>query len=157
MKTHHLIITALALSPFAFATEDSEKPVKLQDLPAAVAKAIKAAAGDAKLKELKSEKEDGVESVEAVWEVKGRVHEITVALDGTVLSEEEIIPLNEAPAAVQAAINKEAGDRKIIEVERVKEKGKTLFEAVIKTAKGRLELKLNEAGKELEREENAED
>ena len=158
MKSHHIIIiTALALSPFAFAAEDSEKPVKLEDVPAAVAKAIKAAVGDAKLKELKSEKEDGVESIEAVWEVKGRVHEITVGLDGTVLSEEEIIPLDEAPAAVQAAIRKEAGDRKIIEVERVKEKGKTLFEAVIKTAKGKLELKLDEAGKELGREEGAED
>lgn len=157
MKTHHLIIAALAVTHFAFAAEDAEKPVKLEDVPAAVAKAIKAAAGNAKLKELLREKEDGVEAIEAVWEVNGRVHEITVALDGTVLSEEEIIPLDEAPAAVQAAIKKEAGDRKIIEIERVKEKGKLLFEAVIKTAKGTLELKLDEAGKELEREEGVED
>ncbi|MHA3771817.1 hypothetical protein ACXR0O_09805 [Verrucomicrobiota bacterium sgz303538] len=153
MKLNHIItiIAALAVPHFVFAEED-EKPVKFEELPPAVAKAIKDAAGGAELKEITLGDEDGKPAYEAVWTAKGHKHEITVAKDGKVLGLEEVISLEEAPAAVREAITKEAGAGKVTEVEKVTEDGKTFFEAVIKTAKGTEELKLDNAGKVLERE-----
>lgn len=152
-----LLLTALALPGFARAEED-DKPVKFADLPAAVAKAIKAAAGEAKLAAIMLGDEDGVEAYETTWEAGGHKHEIAVAKDGKVLSSEEIIPLAEAPAAIQKAITAEAGANKVTEVEKVLEGGETFFECTIEFAnpgKGqkRLGVKFNAAGKVLERED----
>ena len=153
MKLQHtlLLLAALAVPHFVFAEEGS-KPVKFADLPPAVAKAMKDAAGDAELKDIELGDEDGTPAYEAVWTANGHKHEIAVAKDGTVLTLEEIISLKEAPEAVQAAITKEAGSNEITEVEKVIEKGTTSYEATIKQAKGKLVLKLSADGKVLERE-----
>lgn len=153
MKLKHtlLLLAALAVPQFIFA-EDGDKPVKFADLPPAVAKAMKDAAGDAKLKNIHLGDEDGTPAYEAEWMAGGHKHEIAVAKDGKVLAVEEIITLKEAPEAVQAAITKEAGSDKIAEVEKVTEKGKTAYEATIRQAKGDLVVKVSEKGKVLERE-----
>ena len=154
MKLKHtlLVLAALAVPQFTFAAEEGDKPVKFEDLPPAVAKAMKAAAGDAKLKNIHLSDEDGTPAYEAEWTAGGHKHEIAVTKDGKVLVTEEIITLKEAPEAVQAAILKEAGSNKITEVEKVFEKGKTAYEATFKQGKGKLVVKLSEAGKVLERE-----
>ncbi len=154
MKIKHtlLLLAAIAVPHFVFAAEEGDKPVKFADLPPAVAKAMKDAAGDAELKDIELGDEDGTPAYEAVWTANGHKHEIAVAKDGTVLSLEEIISLKEAPEAVQAAITKEAGSNEITEVEKVIEKGTTSYEATIKQAKGKLVLKLSADGKVLERE-----
>ena len=154
MKLKHtlLLLAALAVPHFVFAAEEGDKPVKFADLPPAVAKAMKDAAGDAELKDIELGDEDGTPAYEAVWTANGHKHEIAVAKDGTVLSLEEIISLKEAPEAVRAAIVKEAGDSKVIEVEKVLAKGKTTYEAVIKKGKGKVQVTFDEAGKVLERE-----
>ena len=145
------MLAALALAHHVFAEED-DKPVKFEELPAAVAKAIKAAAGDAKLESIVLGDEDGTPAYEAVWNAGGHKHEIAVAKDGTVLGLEEIITLKEAPEAVQQAITKEAGGREVLEVEKVIAKGKTTYEAEIKEGKGKVVVTFDEAGKVLERE-----
>lgn len=146
-----LLLAALALPHFSFAGE-ADQPVKFADLPAAVAQAIKEAAGDAKLDKLVLGDEDGTPAYEAVWQAQGHQHEIAVAQDGRVLGLEEIIALEEAPEAVRAAISKEADGRKVLEVEKVLEKGKTSYEATIERAKGKVQVRFNAAGKVLERE-----
>lgn len=145
------MLAALALAHHVFAEED-DKPVKFEDLPAAVAKAIKAAAGDAKLDSIVLGDEDGTPAYEATWKADGHKHEIAVAKDGKVLGLEEIISLKEAPEAVRAAIEKEAGSREVLEVEKVIAKGKTVYEAEIKEGKGKVVVTFSEAGKVLERE-----
>ena len=147
-------VAALALPSFAFAEEEEDKPVKFAELPAPVAKAIKEAAGDAKLGKIVLGDEDGTAAYEAVWTADGHQHEIAVAKDGKVLSLEEIITLAEAPEAVRAAITKEAGDHQVIEVEKVLENGKTHYEATIKKGKGKGKeaVSFSEDGKVLERE-----
>ena len=145
------MLAALALAHHVFAEED-DKPVKFEDLPAAVAKAIKAAAGDAKLDSIVLGDEDGTPAYEATWKADGHKHEIAVAKDGKVLGLEEIISLKEAPEAVRAAIEKEAGSREVLEVEKVIAKGKTVYEAEIKEGKGKVVVTFTEAGKVLERE-----
>ena len=145
------MLAALALAHHVLAEED-DKPVKFEDLPAAVAKAIKAAAGDAKLDSIVLGDEDGTPAYEATWKADGHKHEIAVAKDGKVLGLEEIISLKEAPEAVRAAIEKEAGSREVLEVEKVIAKGKTAYEAEIKEGKGKVVVTFTEAGKVLERE-----
>ena len=145
------MLAALALAHHVFAEED-DKPVKFEELPAAVAKAIKAAAGDAKLDSIVLGDEDGTPAYEATWKAGGHKHEIAVAKDGKVLTLEEIISLKEAPEAVRAAIEKEAGSREVLEVEKVIAKGKTVYEAEIKEGKGKVVVTFDEAGKVLERE-----
>ena len=154
MKLKHtlLLLAAITVPHFVFAAEEGDKPVKFADLPAAVAKAMKDAAGDAELKEIELGDEDGTPAYEAIWTANGHKHEIAVAKDGTVLTLEEIISLKEAPEAVRAAIVKEAGDSEVIEVEKVLAKGKTFYEAVIKKGNGKVEVTFDEAGKVLERE-----
>lgn len=153
MKLTHIvpILAALAMPHLVRADED-DKPVKFEELPPAVAKAIQDAVGSEKPSEIKREEEDGKPAYEAVWTAKGRKHEITVAEDGKVLGTEEVIPLEEAPAAVREAIAKEAGTDKVTEVEKATEDGQTFYEAVIKRAKGSDELKLDAAGKVLKHE-----
>ncbi|MEO7317949.1 MAG: hypothetical protein ABIZ56_03060 [Chthoniobacteraceae bacterium] len=152
----HTILATLCAAALSFATaraaEEEDKPVEFADLPAAVAKAIKDAAGDAKLKSIVLGDEDGTPAYEAVWESNGHQNEIAVAKDGTVLGLEEIITLAEAPEAIRAAIEKEAGKNKVLEVEKVLEKGKTFFEATIEQGAGKVVVRLNAKGKVLERE-----
>ena len=154
MKSRHIItlLAALALPPFAFAAEEEDKPVKFDALPAAVAKAIKAAAGDAKLEKIVLGDEDGTPAYETAWEAGGHKHEIAVAKDGQVLSLEEIITLAEAPEAVRAAIETEAAGGKVLEVEKVLAKGKTVYEATLEKGKGKLVISVSAKGKVLERE-----
>ena len=147
------LLAALAVPHFVFAEED-DKPVKWEDVPAPVAKAIKAAAGEAKLGAVVLGDEDGVSSYETTWMAGGHKHEIAVAKDGTVLGLEEIITLAEAPEAIRTAIAKEAGDRKVSEVEKVIAKGRTTFEATIEKGKGKVVVTMDEKGKVLEREDS---
>ena len=154
MKINHIItlLAALAVPHFVFAEDEKDTVVKFGELPAAVAKAIKDAAGEAKLGKITLGDEDGTPAYETTWEAGGHKHEIAVAKDGKVLSLEEIIKLAEAPEAVRAAIAKEAGENKVLEVEKVLEKGKTHYEAVIVKGAGKEEVSFSEKGKVLERE-----
>lgn len=151
LKYSLLLLAALAAPHFAVA-EEEDKPVKLEEVPADAAKAIKAAAGQAKLDKITFGDEDGTPAYEAVWKAEGHQHEIAVAKDGKVLSLEEIITLEEAPEAVRAAVTKAAGERKVVEVEKVLENGKTHYEATLKKGKAKEEVSFSEAGKMLERE-----
>ncbi len=157
----HTILATLCAAALSFATaraaEEEDKPVKFADLPAAVAKAIKAAAGDAKLKSIVLGDEDGTPAYEAVWNANGHQHEIAVAKDGTVLGLEEIITLAEAPEVIRTAIEKEAGKNKVLEVEKVLEKGKTVYEASIEKGKGKVVVTFDTKGKVLERENPADE
>lgn len=151
-------LALLGMASFTHA-EDKEQPLTLEQVPAAVAATIKKAIGGEKLHKLEKENEEGAVAYEAKWSSQGKKHEILVAEDGAVLSEELVIELTEAPQAVQDAINKEAAGGKVTKVEKEVAKGVTTYEAEIKTAKGETELKLDANGKVLkaEKEEKEDD
>ena len=68
------------------------------------------------------------------------------------------IALTDAPAAVQATIQKEAGAGRIKEIERETENGKTVYEAEVVTNGKTEEISVSEDGTLLGREsEDAED
>lgn len=155
MKPYQFIfvVAALAVPQFAMAEEEEDKPVQFGDLPASVSSVIKKEAGDAKLGDIVFGDEDGTPAYETTWQAGGHKHEIAVAKDGTVLSLEEIITAAEAPEAVQKAIAAEAGANKVLEVEKVLEKGKTHYEAEIQKGAGKSAVSFTAEGKVMEREE----
>lgn len=165
MKASHVIMAAGLLLPLAgFAKEEKEKEeeksLTLDQVPAQVAAAIKTAAGAEKVK-IKAEKEDGVDAFEAKWSVGGHKHEITVKPDGAVISEEEAIALESAPAPVQAAIKSLASAGELEVVEKVTEHAAagavTIYEAAFESKEGKLEVKFDATGKETARETEKKD
>jgi len=145
-----LILAGLAL-PVILSAKEDKKGLTLDQVPAKVAAAIRAAAGNEPV-QIKAEKEDGVDAFEAKWSAAGSKHEITVGADGTVLSQEDVIAVDAAPAPVQAAIKGVAAGGKVEKVEKVTEKATTVYEAEIETAAGEVEVKFDASGKEIARE-----
>ncbi len=156
VKLHYFapLIAAVAATHFAFA-EDEDKPVKFEALPPAVAAAIEKAAGAAKLEKITSGDEDGTQAYEAVWKADGRKHEITVGKDGNVMGLEEVIPFQDAPAAVREAITKEAAGQNVKSVEKVMEKGKLSYEVTFKKGGAKTEVSFDETGKLLGTEDSS--
>ena len=150
-KTTIAFLALIAVPHFAFG-EEEDTPVKFEALPAAVATTLKGAAGEAKLEKIVLGDEDGVPAYEAVWEAGGHKHEIAIAKDGSILGQEEIITLAETPVAVRTAMTTEAGDHKILEVEKVLEKGATTYEFTIQKGKAKEAVSFSEDGKILGRE-----
>ncbi len=144
-----MIATLLALPVAASAKEGKNKSLTLDQLPAKVAESIKKAIGESPAV-IKAEKEDGIDAFEAKWEVKGKQHEITVSAEGAVIVEEEVIALEAAPEAVQAAIKKVPN--KLIAIEKMTDKDGVKYEAAFKDNEGKLEVKFDAAGKEVARE-----
>lgn len=144
------IILSAALSSALLAAEEK---ITLEKLPAAAAKALKEQAGDAKITDLSKEKEEGKTVYEATFTKKGRVHDVTVNDSGKLVSDEETIPVAEAPAAVRAAIDREAPGAKVQKMERINEGGKISYEALLAGKAKREEIKFDEKGKVLERED----
>ena len=154
-------ITFIALSASlclsAWAAEDTEEKVSLDKLPPAVAKALKEQAGDDKITDLSKEKDDGKTVYEATFTRKGHVHDVTVDEAGKLLSDEETIPASEAPEVIRKAIEREFPGGKIEKFERIKEGGKTNYEALLSKDKKREEIKFSVDGKVLEREDHTGD
>lgn len=144
------IILSAVLSLASIAAEEK---IALEKLPAAAARALREQAGDAKITDLSREKEKGGTVYEATFTRKGRVHDVTVNEGGKLVSDEETIPAAEAPAAVRAAIDREAPGAKVQKMERIKESGKIRYEALLSGKTKREEIKFTDHGKVLERED----
>ena len=151
-----IIVLSAALCSWTGAA-DTEEKVSLEKIPAAAAKALKEHAGDAKITNLSKEKDEGKTVYEATYTKKARLHDVTVNEDGKLLSDEEVVPVSEAPEAVRAAIEKEARGGKIQKFERIKEGGKVSFEALIFGKDKREEIKFDSKGKVIEREDKTHD
>ncbi|MEA3207266.1 MAG: hypothetical protein QOE70_323 [Chthoniobacter sp.] len=150
-----IIITTLSASIClsAFAAEDKEEKATLESIPEAAAKTLKAQAGGEKIKGVSKEKDEGRTVYEASFTKKGRAHDVTVDEAGKLISDEEVIPLEEAPGAVRAAIEKEHPGGKVDKLEKITEDGKVSYEALISGKKKREEIKFDSKGKVLERED----
>jgi uncharacterized membrane protein YkoI len=139
----------------ASAAEDKEAKVSSSEkLPSAVAKALKEQASGEKIIGFSKEKDNGKTVYEATFEKNGRVHDVTVDEGGKLVSDEETIPASEAPKAIREAIEREFPGSKIEKLERIKERGKTNYEALLSgNNKKREEIKFSADGKVLERED----
>src|SRR5258705_10682025 len=105
--------------------QNSEKPVKMKDLPEAVRKTVQEQSKGATLRGLAKEVEDGKTFYEAELKINGHNKDVLIDPSGAVVEIEEQVVLSSLPAEVQATIKKAAGMGKILIVEAIT-KNKTL-------------------------------
>jgi len=156
MNKPRIAIIALTTG-LCFTAWAAEEKVALDKIPAPAAKTLKDQAGDAKITNLSQEKDEGKMVYEATFSRKGRVHDVTVDAAGKLISDEETVPVSEAPEAVRTAIDKEHPGGKIEKFERIKEGGKVSYEVLISGKGKREEIKFDSKGKVLEREDKTHD
>ncbi|EDY17594.1 conserved hypothetical protein [Chthoniobacter flavus Ellin428] len=156
MKNHiiaALFAAAFTTIPVSVKAGESEKAVKLSDLPAAAAAALEKHAAGGQIVKVEQDEENGKISFEAkIKSAAGKISEVSVNAAGKLLAVEDVIELSAAPEAVRTAIEKEATGGKVEKLERVTEDGKTTYEALISANAKRREVVFSSAGKVVERE-----
>ncbi len=132
----------------AWAAQEDEEQVALDQVPAAVKATILKEAAGGEIKEIEIETEGGQTFYEAEFVRDGKTIEIKVAPDGTLLEKEEekqkskseeqerAVTEAEVPAPALAALKKLAGGAKISEFAEEIEHGSTFYEGSWKTAAG---------------------
>ncbi len=120
----------------ALVDDEHEAEITLEQCPAAVRATILRGAGDGKITEIERETDkNGKVTYEAEFMQDGR--EIEIAPDGTLLGrevedegdDEDDLSLGDIPEPARRALQRLAGDAKIIEVEREREHGVVVYEA----------------------------
>lgn len=143
-----LLCSFLLLSAIIVLAQDSEKKVKMKDLPPAVQAAVKEQSKGATIRGLAKEVEKGKTFYEAELLVNGHHKDVLMDTNGKVVTVEEEVTLDAVPAAVKAEIEKQAGKGKIALVEAVTKNDKLEFyEAHIKTGGKTREIKVSTDGK----------
>jgi hypothetical protein len=141
------VLFALGIMLTVVAAQDSEKKVKMKDLPPAVQATVRQQSEGAALRGLSKEVEGGKTFYEAELKVSGHTKDVLIDADGKVVSVEEEIALDALPAAVKAGIEKQAGTRKIQFVESVTKDGTiAYYEAHVKSGIKSKEIKVGTDG-----------
>lgn len=116
-----------------------------EKLPEPVRATVHKAFGNAKVVSVDEEKEEGKVVYEVKVKFEGHLVELSVHADGTVVSEERALKLDEAPAFVRNAVSTAGGT--VETVEQVTEGGVVKFEVVVRKAdKSRVELVIGADG-----------
>jgi uncharacterized membrane protein YkoI len=125
----------------------ADTPVKMEDLPPAVQKAVKEQTKDATLVGLSKEKEKGKTFYEAETKVSGKTRDLLFDATGSVVDVEEEVDLASIPAGAKAAIEKKSAGGTIEKVETVTHGSTVSYEAAIKTKAGKkIEYSVNPDG-----------
>ena len=139
-------------APTAEGADEDDTPVQQADLPAPVQATVAAQSKGATIHGLSRSTEDGRESYELELVMPdGHRKDLDIGVDGTVLGVEEEVQLDSVPEAAKAAIQKQAGDRKITRVEMVSKGDGTLrgYEVGVTDGTKRAELHVAPDGSTL--------
>lgn len=149
--TSSLIGVALlgAVSLVAWAQGVQDEPLTIDKVPAPVKATILKETVGAEIKEIEAETKNGKTVYEVEFMRAGKLIEIAIALDGTLLPHEEerseaakveeqerAVTEAEVPAAALATLKKLAGDAKLTEFSEEIEHGSKYYEGSWKTAAG---------------------
>lgn len=126
-----------ALAFVAWAAEDDEQQVTLDQVPAAVKATILKESAGAKITEIERETKDGKTTYEAEFLLNGKEIEIKVAPDGTLLGreaedeadDEDRLTIDQVPEPARAALLQLAGGATIVKAERERVHGVLVYEA----------------------------
>ena len=152
-----LISLAMSFTVNAFA-QDSERPVKMKELPEAVRKTVQEQSKGAILRGLAKETKDGNTYYEAELKVRGHRKDVLMDPSGAVVEIEEEVALASLPAEVQATIKKGAGKGKIFLVESItRNNAVEAYEAHVRTAGKQTEIKVAPNGQVISVEEDQDD
>jgi uncharacterized membrane protein YkoI len=155
MRMTHMVLAAVlsaGVSTIAITAQDAgskEQKVTLEQLPAAVQTAVKEQSKGATVKGFAIENENGKRLYEAELTVNGHAKDISFDARGAIVSVEEETTLDKIPAPARAALEKAAGQGKIVIVEVVTEGGKTSYEAQINTGKKTSEVAVDASGRSV--------
>lgn len=136
----------------------SEKPTKIEDLPAPVRRAVTLQSRGATILELSRDSEHGTTVYEVELDIKGHTKDISIAPDGKIVAVKEEVLLESIPAAARAAIEKAAGNGKIVRVETVTRGDPSSYylegyEAQLLKGHKKCEVEVNSRGKLLSKRE----
>ena len=130
--------------------QETERPVKMKDLPPAVQATVREQSKGATLRGLSMETKDGQTFYEASLRVNGHLKDVLMDAQGNVVETEEQVALASLPPAAKAEIVKQAGKGKILMVESItKNNAIVAYEAHVKTAGKVSEIKVDPNGKPL--------
>ena len=138
-----LIIMVASLLNAAFG---ADKPIKIEDLPPAVQKAVHEHTKGADLKGLSKEVENGKTFYEVETVVNGHSRDLLLDKTGAVVELEEEVALDNIPAPVKSAIEKKSAGGKIIKVEMVSKGPSVSYEAAITENGKKLEVAVKPDG-----------
>ena len=152
-----LFALSLLPPPSAFA-QDSEKPVKMKDLPEAVQKTVHEQSKGATIRGLTREVEHGKTFYEVELKVDGHNKDVLIDPTGAVVEVEEVVALASLPPAVKAGIEKHAAGGTVVMVESVTRKDAVVaYEAHVKTGAKYSEVKVGPDGQLIATEEDEDD
>ena len=121
----------------AWAGDEQEEKVTLEQVPAAVKATMLKEPGGGKITEIEREMKNGKTVYEAEFILNGDEIEIKVAPDGTLLGreveqeddDEDDLTIDQVPEPARGALLKLAGQAKIVKAEREREHGVLVYEA----------------------------
>jgi len=122
-----------------------ERSIAVTAIPAAIQAAVTANYAGATVVEASTEVEDGATVYEVGITLGGRALDLAYSPDGTQLEEEEGIPLDAAPAPVQATAATYTG-WSVKRVERATASGVTTYEVLLQQGKKRMEVLMDPGG-----------
>jgi hypothetical protein len=145
-RTAFLFILGLLFSTNTLA-QNSERPVKMKSLPAAVKKTVLEQSKGATIRGLSKEVEGGKTFYEAELKVNDHSKDVLIDSTGAVVEIEEEVALASLPSPVKAEIEKQAGSGKIVMVESItKNDAIVAYEAHVRTGKKSREVKVGPDG-----------
>jgi hypothetical protein len=126
---------------------DSERPVKMSELPAAVQQTVREQSRGAKIRGLAVETENGVTNYEVELRVNGHTRDVLIDPSGTVVAVEEQVTLASLPAAVRTGIVRSASGGRVFLVESISKGGVVeAYEAHVRRGRRTVEIKVGPDG-----------
>ncbi|HEV7893429.1 MAG TPA: hypothetical protein VGP08_22630 [Pyrinomonadaceae bacterium] len=126
---------------------DSERAVKMKDMPAAVQQTVREQSRGAKIRGLSIETENGVTNYEVELRVNGHARDVLIDPSGAVVSVEEQVALASLPADVRSAIVRSANGGRVVLVESISKGGAVeAYEAHVKRGRKTVEIKVGPDG-----------
>jgi len=143
------LAACLLLSGAALA-QNTERPVKMKDLPKVVQATVREQSQGAVVRGLSMETENGQTFYEVSLKVKDHNKDVLIDTEGKVVEIEEQVALGSLPPAAKAEIEKQVGKGKILLVESVtKDAAIVAYEAHFRTQGKLREVKVSPDGKEM--------
>jgi hypothetical protein len=157
IKTMFVLSISLLLCVKIFA-QDTERSVKLKDLPPAVQQRAKEQSRGGKIRGFAEEIKKGETFYEMELAVNGHNKDVIMDSLGNVVAIEEEVSLSSLPAAARIALEKQASNGKIKEVESITKNNVIVaYEAEIKIGKKSLEIRVTPEGQLLLNEDDGDD
>ena len=138
---------ACLITASAALAQETERPVRMKDLPPAVQAAVREQSKGAVIRGLSQETKDGQTFYEAALRVNGHGKDVLMDATGKVIEVEEQIAFSTLPPAVQTSLRKLAGKGRMVLVESItKDNALVAYEAHVRTARRVTEIKVDPNG-----------